>query len=106
MVAGVVFSKHDVAPFEVDLDPPLERFKRTLDDLIRSLEARLNAPAAQDRPRATELGTCRDRLLRQMQARYRRLHKDFRGHADEAVAAFRASLDDLLARFAADVPAQ
>ena len=85
----------------------LERFKRTLDDLIRSLEARLNAPAAQDRrARAAELGTYRDRLLRQMQARYRRLHKDFRGHADEAVAAFRASLDDLLARFAADVPAQ
>ncbi|MDE3032322.1 MAG: hypothetical protein KGI56_01535, partial [Acidobacteriota bacterium] len=85
----------------------LEHFKRTLDDLVHSLEARRNAPGAQGRlARVAELRDYRDRLLLQMQTRYRRLHRDFRGHADEAVAAFRASLDDLLARFAAGIPAQ
>jgi radical SAM superfamily enzyme YgiQ (UPF0313 family) len=84
----------------------LERFKRTLDDLVRALEVRMKAPATRGgQARLAELGAYRDRLLRQMQTRYRRLHKDFRGHADESVAAFRASLDDLITRFAAGVPA-
>lgn len=84
----------------------LERFKRMLDDRVQALEARMKALAAQDRPaRLAELGAYRELLLRQMQAGYRRLHKDFRGHADEAVAAFQADLDDLITRFAAGVPA-
>jgi radical SAM superfamily enzyme YgiQ (UPF0313 family) len=77
----------------------LEWFKAGLQDLVRAFEARLQA-AAPDLPlRLAELGAWRDQTLRQAQARYRRLPKDFRAHADEAVAAFRAALTERLLRF-------
>ncbi|HEX4845902.1 MAG TPA: B12-binding domain-containing radical SAM protein [Geothrix sp.] len=84
----------------------LERFKASLQELARAFEARLQASAPQDLPqRLAELKAQRDRALGQMQARYRRLPKDFRAYADESVAAFRATLEAHLARFAGTAPA-
>ena len=84
----------------------LERFKAFLQDRARAFDARLEAARTQDFPqRLAELGAFRDRLLRQAKARRRGLPKDFRAYADEAVAAFRATLEGHLARLAAQAPA-
>jgi len=85
----------------------LERFKATLQELAGAFEARLQAATAQDFPqRLAELKTLRDQAVGQMQARYQRLPRDFRAYADEAVSAFRATLEERLSRFANGVPAQ
>ncbi|HEY3399549.1 MAG TPA: DUF4070 domain-containing protein, partial [Geothrix sp.] len=85
----------------------LERFKTGLHDLARTFEARLHAATTLDFPqRLAELKALRDQALSQTQARYRRLPRDFRAYADEAVAAFRATLEDHLSRFASGAPAQ
>lgn len=84
----------------------LERFKASLQELARAFEARLQAARTQAMPqRLAELKAHRDRTLAQMQARYRRLPRDFRAYADEAVASFRATLDERLSRFAGGAPA-
>jgi hypothetical protein len=83
----------------------LERFKATLQELAGTFEGRLHAVAAQDVPqRLAELKALRDQALGQMQARYQRLPRDFRTYADEAVAAFRATLETQLSRFTNQAP--
>jgi len=83
----------------------LERFKATLQDLVQAFEARLQAVTAQEFPqRLAELKRRRDQALAQMQARYQRLPRDFRAYADEAVAAFRATLEERLASLMEDAP--
>ncbi|WP_257305180.1 B12-binding domain-containing radical SAM protein [Geothrix campi] len=85
----------------------LESFKASLHEWAQTFEARLQTVAAQDFPqRLAELRAFRDRALSQMQARYQRLPRDFRAYADDAVAAFRASLEENLSRFAHEVPVQ
>ncbi|WP_243303849.1 B12-binding domain-containing radical SAM protein [Geothrix oryzisoli] len=85
----------------------LERFKAGLQDLAQAFEARLQTVTALEFPqRLAELKAFRDRALSQMQARYQRLPRDFRAYADDAVAAFRASLEENLSRFAPEVPIQ
>ena len=74
----------------------LDRFKSTLDRLARAFEARL---AGQDGPRQlAELKAFRTQALGQVRSRYGKLNKEFRSCADEAVAAFQATLDELIAR--------
>jgi len=79
----------------------LDRFQATLDRVARAFEARLGSLAREDCPqRLAELTAYREQVLDQMRARYGKLNKDFRAHADEAVASFKATLDELVARFA------
>ncbi|HJV39424.1 MAG TPA: radical SAM protein [Geothrix sp.] len=87
----------------------LERFKAGLQELARAFEARLQTARAQGMPQRlpqhlAELRAARDRVLAQVQARYRRLPQDFRAYADDAVAAFRVTLDERLARIAGEAP--
>ncbi|GLH65946.1 B12-binding domain-containing radical SAM protein [Geothrix edaphica] len=83
----------------------LERFKASLQELARTFEGRLQAATPLDFPqRLAELKVLRDQALSQTQARYQRLPKDFRAYADDAVAAFRATLEAHLARLAGEVP--
>ncbi len=84
----------------------VDRFKQTLDRLAQSFEERVRAMSAQDlRERAAELRDSRDRIVARMRARYRRLHADFRTVAEEAVASFQDTLDDLIAGVADGLPA-
>jgi radical SAM superfamily enzyme YgiQ (UPF0313 family) len=79
----------------------LDRFKSTLDRVARAFEARLSGLSVEDYPqKLAELKAYRDQVLKQMQARYGKLNKDFRGYADEAVIAFQATLDGLIASHA------
>jgi radical SAM superfamily enzyme YgiQ (UPF0313 family) len=83
----------------------LERFKASLHDLAQTFEARLHAATTLDLPqRLAELKALRDQAVGQMQARYQRLPRDFRAYADEAVAAFRTTLEAHLAHVAGEVP--
>jgi radical SAM superfamily enzyme YgiQ (UPF0313 family) len=76
----------------------LERFKGTLDRVMREFEARLSGPTVEGRPnQLAELKAYRDQVLVQIRARYRKLNKDFRGYVNEAVAGFQATLDELIA---------
>ena len=50
--------------------------------------------------RIAELTAYRDRVVRRMHARYRRIHRDFRVYADDALAAFQATMEERLSRFA------
>ncbi len=80
----------------------LESFKNCLDSVARSFREKAVAGFVPDRkPRIGDLEAYRDRVLAQMRARYRRIHKDFRVYADEALASFRAKMDDLIAKLAA-----
>ncbi len=83
----------------------VDRFKRTLDELAKSLEERVRSVSAPDLDRKlADLVAYRDRLVARMRRRYRRLHRDFRSYADEALAAFQATTDELLARLAGPRP--
>ena len=76
-----------------------------LQERVRAFETRLESVRTLDLPqRLAELRTLRDQALSQTQARYQRLPRDFRAYADEAVAAFRATLEARFARFAGEVP--
>jgi hypothetical protein len=69
--------------------------------VARAFEARLSGLSVEDYPqKLAELKAYRDQVLKQMQARYGKLNKDFRGYADEAVIAFQATLDGLIASHA------
>ncbi len=53
------------------------------------------------RLKVAELEAYRDRVLAEMRARYRKIHKDFRVYADDALASFKSTLDELIAKIAA-----
>ncbi len=77
----------------------VDRFNRLLEDLARSFGERARSvPASGIREKGAELRAQRDRLLAGVQARYRKLHKDFRVYAEDALAEFRRSTADLVAR--------
>ncbi len=77
----------------------VERFKRTLDEIVRSLEERARSISAPDFDRTfAELVAYRDRVVARMRRRYRRLNRDFRIYAAEAMAGFQATTDELIAR--------
>jgi hypothetical protein len=52
-----------------------------------------------------ELKLWRSQLLEQMRTRYRRLHKDFRSYADEAVARFQGTVDGIIERYSMETAA-
>ncbi|MBZ5586970.1 MAG: B12-binding domain-containing radical SAM protein [Acidobacteriia bacterium] len=83
----------------------VDRFRMALDDLTHSFERSLrDVSATEIRSRITELTAYRDRVVARMQARCRRINKDFRIYAEEAVARFQARMDELIARLASGLP--
>jgi radical SAM superfamily enzyme YgiQ (UPF0313 family) len=83
----------------------VDRFVRTLEGVARSFEdAVRNVSAAELQVRVAELTAYRDRVVARMRSRYRRLHRDSRVYADEAIADFQATMDDLIARLSAGLP--
>jgi radical SAM superfamily enzyme YgiQ (UPF0313 family) len=83
----------------------VDRFVRTLEGLARSFEETVrNVSAADLQVRVVELTAYRDRVVARMRSRYRRLHRDFRVYAEEAITDFQATMDDLIARLSAGLP--
>jgi radical SAM superfamily enzyme YgiQ (UPF0313 family) len=83
----------------------VDGFVRTLEGVARSFEETVrNVPAADLQVRVAELTAYRDRVVARMRSRYRRLHRDFRVYAEEAIADFQATMDDLIARLSAGLP--
>ena len=83
----------------------VDRFRMALDDLTHSFERSLrDVSATEIRSRITELTAYRDRVVARMQARCRRINKDFRIYAEEAVARFQARMDELIALLASGLP--
>jgi radical SAM superfamily enzyme YgiQ (UPF0313 family) len=80
----------------------LESFKNCLESVARSFPERVAVLSVPDsNEKVAELESYRDRVLAEMRARYRKVHKDFRVYADDALARFKANLDDLVAKVAA-----
>jgi radical SAM superfamily enzyme YgiQ (UPF0313 family) len=80
----------------------VDRFKQALEKLAKTFEQRVREVSAQDvKDRIAELRDYRDRVVARMQVRYRRLHADFRIYAEDAVASFQTTLDELIDGFAA-----
>jgi len=80
----------------------LEKFKCSLDSVVRSFPKKAEGLSVSDlKPKVAELEAYRDRVLAEMRARYRKIHKDFRVYADDALANFNATMDDLIAKIAA-----
>jgi radical SAM superfamily enzyme YgiQ (UPF0313 family) len=80
----------------------LESFKTCLDSVARTFPEKAAVLSVPDlKGRVAELESYRDRILIDMGARYRKIHKDFRVYADEALARFKASMDDLITKLAA-----
>jgi hypothetical protein len=83
----------------------VDRIRVTLEDLARSFERSIRDLSAVDiSERITELTAYRDRVVARMHARCRRINKDFRVYAEEAVAQFRATMDGLIARLVSEAP--
>ncbi len=83
----------------------VDHFRATLEGLARSLERSIgDVSAGEIRERIAELTAYRDRVVARMHARCRRINKDFRMYAEEAIADFRVKVDDLIARLAANLP--
>ncbi len=98
-VKGHHFFKMTRCVMEVD------RFVRTLESVARSFEETVRGvTAAEVQARVAELTEYRDRVVARMRSRYRRLHRDFRVYADEAVASFQSTMDGLIARLQTGLP--
>ena len=83
----------------------VDRFVRTLEGVARSFEETVRDVSAADlEVRVAELTAYRDRVVARMRSRYRRLHRDFRVYAEQAIADFQATMDDLIARLSAGPP--
>jgi len=77
----------------------VDRLKRTVDELVRSFEERIGEVSTGDlATRVAELQATRDRLLARLDARCRRIHRDFRGYAEQAVAGFAVTMDEMIAQ--------
>jgi hypothetical protein len=80
----------------------LEQFKNALDSVARAFPKKAEGMSVPDlRLKAAELEAYRDRVLAEMRTRYRKVHKDFRVYADDALARFKATMDDVIAKIAA-----
>lgn len=80
----------------------LENFKGSLESIARAFPERAAATPVPDlKVKVAKLEAYRDRVLEEMRSRYRRIHKDFRVYAEDALAHFKANMDDLIANFAA-----
>jgi len=98
-VKGHHFFKMTRCVLEVD------RFVRTLEGIARSFEETVRNVSAPDlQVRVAELTAYRDRVVARMRSRYRRLHRDFRVYAEEAIADFQATMDDVIARLSVGLP--
>ena len=83
----------------------VDRFVRTLEQIARSFEDRVrDASAREIQERVAGLTAYRDRVVARMRARYRRINKDFRIYAEEAIASFQATMDELITRLATGLP--
>jgi len=83
----------------------VDRFVRTLEGIARSFEETVRDVSGADlEVRVAELTAYRDRVVARMRSRYRRLHRDFRVYAEQAIADFQATMDDLIARLSAGPP--
>lgn len=81
----------------------VDRIQRNLESFARAFEEKARIASGVDvKERIAELKAYRDRVLARKQARLRRLDDDFRVYAEEAVARFRATTEDLLARLASN----
>jgi hypothetical protein len=84
----------------------VDRFKGTLDAFALAFQEKAaGIPAPELAARIEELRAYRDRVVARMRHRYRRLHKDFRIYADDALASFQADLDEMIARLSAEAGA-
>ncbi|MGD1148054.1 MAG: B12-binding domain-containing radical SAM protein [Thermoanaerobaculaceae bacterium] len=98
-VKGHHFFKMTRCVLEVDT------FVRNLEGIARSFEERVrNVSAADLQLRVAELTAYRDRVVARMRTHYRRLNRDFRVYAEDAVAEFQATMDDLIARLSTGLP--
>ena len=98
-VKGHHFFKMTRGVLEVDT------FVRYLEGVARSFEKRVrNVSAADLQVRIAELTAYRDRVVARMRTRCRRLQRDFRVYAEDALAEFQATMDDLIARLSAALP--
>jgi len=80
----------------------LERFKRSLELVADTFpEKAAVLPVPDHKSRVAELEAYRDRVLAEMRRRYGKVHKDFRVYAEDALVRFKSSMDDLIARIAA-----
>ena len=84
----------------------LERFKAGLQELARAFEARVQSAAIRLHlpQRLPALQAPHARAPPHIPPPHRRLPRDFRAYADEAVAAFRATLEVGLSRFSDEAP--
>jgi len=81
----------------------VDRIQQNLESFARAFEEKARAASGVDvKERIVELKAYRDRVIARKKARLRRLDEDFRVYADEAVARFRATTEELLARLAAE----
>ncbi|MCK6681427.1 MAG: B12-binding domain-containing radical SAM protein [Thermoanaerobaculia bacterium] len=79
-----------------------DMLKTALDSLANELQARvMEASPGRARSRAERLVAWRDRVLSRARSRYRRLEPEFRVHAQQALARFRAATDESIARIGA-----
>ncbi len=77
----------------------VDRIQRNLDGFARAFEEKARTVSGVDvQSRIAELKAWRDAVIARKKARLRRLDEDFRVYADEAVARFRATTEDRLAR--------
>jgi radical SAM superfamily enzyme YgiQ (UPF0313 family) len=84
----------------------LGRFQGALERQAKAFEERLHRLCAGGQPvKLAELKLWRSQLLEQMRTRYRRLHKDFRSYADEAVARFQGTVDGIIERYSMETAA-
>ena len=80
----------------------LESFKRSLDLVAHTLPEKVAIGSVPDHgTKVTELEAYRDRVLADMRRRHRKIHKDFRAYAEDALTRFNASMDDLIAKIEA-----
>jgi radical SAM superfamily enzyme YgiQ (UPF0313 family) len=95
-VKGHHFFKMTKRVMEVD------RFKKYLESLTASFRARA-AAVSQASPQASleDLRAYRDEVMGRLRSKYRRIHKDFRIYAEEAVANFKATMDERISALAA-----
>jgi radical SAM superfamily enzyme YgiQ (UPF0313 family) len=81
----------------------VDRLQRNLEGFARAFEVKArNASGMDVRERIAELRAYRDRVVARKKARFRRLDDDFRVYAEEAMARFEATTEDLLTRLASD----
>ena len=98
-VKGHHFFKMTRCVLEVD------RFVRTLEGIARSFEETVRNVSAPDLSvKVAELTAYKDRVVARMRSRYRRLNRDFRIYADEAIVNFQATMDEVIAGLSADLP--